>query len=173
MATPSFPLFTPRSSPLVTPPPPVWVSFFAMYGFGSLQFGPPPDPVLNHTLSRLVVLACPPKFPLLYHFMGRHYGFITPLEKQSSMVSKAASPKKGKPAQSGNNDSDTEDAVHWTCACQHVHYPNNPHAAHDARLPISVATSVLRQLPTTGFKIAPCPATTPGHPCRHPPCPMT
>ena len=51
--------------------------------------------------------------------------------------------------------------MHWTCACQQVHYPNNSHAAHDARLLISFAILMLRQLPTKGIKTAPCPATAP------------
>ena len=33
--------------------------------------------------------------------------------------------------------------MHLTCACQHVHYPDNSHAAHDARLLISFAIRVL------------------------------
>ena len=91
--------------------------------------------------------------------MARYYGWITPREKQSSRVSKVATPKKGNQAQSGSDDSDTEDAVHWTCACQQVHYLENSRTAHDARLLIFFAIRVLRQPPTTGTTTTPCPAT--------------
>ena len=49
--------------------------------------------------------------------------------------------------------------MHWTCACQQVHYLENSRAAHDAHLLISLAIRVLRPLPATGIKTAPCPAT--------------
>ena len=75
--------------------------------------------------------------------MAWYYGWITPQDKQFSRVSKVATPKKGNKAQSGSDDSDTEDAVHWTCTCQQMHYLENSHAAHDARLLISFAIRVL------------------------------
>ena len=59
--------------------------------------------------------------------------------------------------------------MHWTCACQQVHYPENPPAAHDARLPISFAIRVLRQPPMIGIKTAPCPATAPHDSPTHSP----
>ena len=120
----------------------------------------PPDPQLSATRGR--VLWCTlvlPQMPLLDYLMARHYGWITPREKQSSTVSKVATPKKGSPAHSGSHDSDTEDAVDWRCACQQVHYLENSHAAHDARLLISFAICVLRQPPKTGITTALCPAT--------------
>ena len=54
-----------------------------------------------------------------------------------------------------------------------MHYPNNSHAAHDARLLISFAIRVSRKLPTTVFKIVSCPDSPPRQPYRQPPCPMT
>ena len=128
--------------------------------FGGFAVRSPPDPQCSATRGR--VLWCtlvPPLTPLLDYRMARYYGCITPREKQSSRVSKVATPKKGDRAQSGSDDSDTEDAVHWTCACQHVHYPENPHATHDARLRISFVIRVLRQPPTTCIKT--CPTTAP------------
>ena len=112
--------------------------------FGGFAVRSPPDPQFSATCGR--VLWCtlvPPQTPLLDYRMARYYGLITPRDKQFSRVSKVATPKKGNKAQSGSNDSDTEDAVHWMCACQQVHYLENPHAAHDARLLISFAIRVL------------------------------
>ena len=103
--------------------------------FGGFVVLSPLDPQFLATRGR--VLWCtlvPPQTPLLDYRMSRYYGWITPREKQSSGVSKVAPPKKGNQAWSGNDDSDTEDAVHWTCACQQVHYADNSHAAHDAFL---------------------------------------
>ena len=130
--------------------------------FGGFVVRSPPHPQFSATRGR--VLWCtlvPPQTPLLDYRMARYYGWITAREKQSSRVSKVATPKKGNRAQSGSDDGDTEDAMHWTCACQQVHYPDNSHVAHDARLLISFAICVLRQPPTTGMKTAPCPATAP------------
>ena len=64
--------------------------------------------------------------------------------------------------------------MYWTCACQQVHYLENSHAAHDARLLIWFAIRVLRQPPTTGITTAPCPATAHhDSPTDSPPCPKT
>ena len=60
--------------------------------------------------------------------------------------------------------------MHWTCAYQQAHCPNNPRAAHDARLLISFAIRVWRQLPATRLKTVPHPATTPHNsPANSPP----
>ena len=62
--------------------------------------------------------------------------------------------------------------MHWAFAFHQVHYLENSHAAHDARLLISFAIRVWRKPPTTGITIAPCPATahhkspTESHPVR-------
>ena len=124
----------------------------------------PPDPQFSATRGR--VLWCtlvPPQTPLLGYRMARYSGWITPRDKKFSRVSKAATPKKGDKPQSGSDESDAEDAVHWTCACQQVHYLENSHTAHDARLLISFAIRVLRQRPTTGITTAPCLATAHSH----------
>ena len=94
--------------------------------------------------------------------MARYYGWITTAGKTILKGFQGGNTKEGEPGpKPGSDDSDTEDAVHWTCACQQVHYPDNSHAAHDTRLLILFAIHVLRQPPTTGIKIVPCPATTP------------
>ena len=80
--------------------------------------------------------------------MARYYGWITPRDKQFSRVSKVATPKKGNKAQCGSDDNNTEDAMHWTSACQQVHCLENYHAAQDARLLILFAIHVVRQPPT-------------------------
>ena len=85
--------------------------------FGGFAVQPPPDPQFSATRGR--VLWCTPvspQTPLFDYRMARYYGWITPREKQCSRVSKAATPKKGNQAQSGSDDNDTENAVHWTCA---------------------------------------------------------
>ena len=80
--------------------------------FGGFVVRSTPDPQFSATRGR--VLWCtlvPPQKPFLHYCMARYYGRITPREKQSSRLSKAATPKKGKRAHSGSVDSDTEDAV--------------------------------------------------------------
>ena len=87
--------------------------------FGGFAVRSPPDPQFSATRGR--VLWCtlvPPQTPLLDYHTARYYGRITPREKQASRVSKAATPKKGNRARYGSDDSDTEDSVHWTCACK-------------------------------------------------------
>ena len=81
--------------------------------FGSFAARSPFDPQFSATRGR--VLWCtlvPPQTPLLDYHMARYYGWITPREKQSARVSKAATPKKGIRAQSRSDDNDTEDVVH-------------------------------------------------------------
>ena len=61
-----------------------------------------------------------------------------------------------KVGQSGSNDDNTEDAMHWRCACKHVHYLDNHHASPDVCWQISFPIRVLRHLPMIGFKIVSC-----------------
>ena len=87
--------------------------------FGGFVVWSHPDPQLSATRGR--VLWCtlvPLQTPLLDYRMARDYSWITPRENQSSRVSKVATPKKGNRAQSGSDNSDTEDAVHRMCAYQ-------------------------------------------------------
>ena len=63
--------------------------------------------------------------------------------------------------------------MHWSCACQQVHYPDNSRAAHDTHLLISFAIRVLRQLPIIGLKTVPRPTEAPqDSPADRPPGPM-
>ena len=77
---------------------------FAFWSAPDLQFSATPGRVLWCTLV-------PPQLPLLDDRTVRYYGCITPWEKQSSRVCEAATPKKGKRAQSGSDDNDTEVVV--------------------------------------------------------------
>ena len=143
------------------PPPPGVGIILRNVPFGGFVVLCAPHPHFSATCGR--VLGCtlvPPQTLLLDYVTARWYCWVAPREKQSSRVSKAATPKKGKWAQFGSDESDTEDVVHLTRACQRVHYPKNSPVARDARLLISFVISVLRQPPTTGFKRVPYPATT-------------
>ena len=81
------------------PPPPVWVSFFAMYSFRGSAGRSARDPHFSATRGRVVwCTLVPPQTPLLDYRMAQYCGWITLREKQSSRVSKLATPKKGKHA---------------------------------------------------------------------------
>ena len=161
MGTPPSPPFPTGSSPPFASPQ-VWVSFFAMYSFGSFAIRSAPDSQLpatrGHVLWRTLV---PTQAPLLDHHVAQHSGWSTPPQISSSLVSKAATPKKRKPGPSGRDDSDTEDVVHWTCACQKGALARQlPRCARRAFANF-VCCLFAATLTTTGIKAVLCATTAP------------
>ena len=88
--------------------------------FGGFVVQSPPYP--QFSAARGCVLWCtlvPVQMPLLDYRMAQYYGWITPRDKQFSRFSKVvATAKKGNKDQSGSDDSDTKDVVHWASACE-------------------------------------------------------
>ena len=67
--------------------------------------------ILSHARLCFVVPACPCANAPLDYSMAQFYGWIRTSKKQSTRVSKPATPKKGKRIEADSNDKDTKDAV--------------------------------------------------------------
>ena len=112
MATPSFPLSPARSSPPVTPPPPVWVLFFTMYNLGDLLFGL----LLIRSFQPCAVVSCgarlcPRKRPSGI-IVWRGTTAASPMGKTPLKGFQGGNTKEGDTGPCGSDDNDTEDALH-------------------------------------------------------------